>query len=359
MSLALVVAESNALAWIAGLTPERLVYFPQPAPDGGMRFAPVATDAKLAFAGYRATVLPPGKVFAPSREVLFTFAHQADGSFRVTPVHDDRPRVVAGLRPCDLKGVTLMDRVNRAGDADPHYLARRDATSLVAYRCDTPCSERCFCATVGALDWEEGADVLLTPVDGDVLVEPRTPAGEALVASLHGATPCADPAALRARHRAARPTPFGRQLPDSPEALTESLERAWNSPLWREHTERCLSCGTCNLVCPTCYCFDTYDEVDVSKPTTGHRCRTWDSCMLPEFAVVADGHDFRRDVAARQRHRVKRKFEYLPRQLDTTFCVGCGRCGAQCTVGIDIFDIAKDVLEQHPAHPTAAPGSTP
>ena len=68
--------------------------------------------------------------------------------------------------------------------------------------------------------------------------------------------------------------------------------------------------------------------------------------MLPEFAVVADGHDFRRDVSARQRHRVKRKFEYLPGQLGDTFCTGCGRCGTQCTVGIDIFAIASDLLTQ-------------
>ncbi len=345
MSQPLLVREPDALAWIVGLAESRLVFFPQEAADGGLGYAPVKPGAQLGFAGYRPTVLPPGKVFAPSQEVLFDFEHLADGSFKVKPVHDDAPRAVAGVRPCDLKGIHLMDQVNRAGDADPHYLARREATAIIAYACDTPCSERCFCETVDSLDFYEGADVLITPVDGQVLVEARTELGGTLVSKLVG-TPCDDVEAARAKYKEARPSPFGRQLPGTPAELAEALEQTWRSKVWLDHTEACLSCGTCNLVCPTCYCFDTHDEVDVSAPTCGKRCRTWDSCMLPEFAVVADGHDFRRDVAARQRHRVKRKFEYLPGQIGETFCVGCARCGTQCTVGIDIFDIAKDLLEQ-------------
>lgn len=341
----LVAREDDILAWIAALASSQLVFFPQEAPDGGLRYAPVTPGSRLAFAGYRPTVLPPGKVFSPSREVLFTFEHLPDGTFRVTPEHDDGPRVVAGVRPCDLKGIALLDRVNRDGDPDPHYLARREATALVAYACDTPCSDRCFCEAVGALGFRDGADVLLTPAGDEVLVEAQTARGEALLAGL-AAAPCPDPEALRARHTARRPAPFGRQLPGTPQELEQVLGQTWRSPVWEEHTRACLACGTCNLVCPTCFCFDTYDEVDVARPTCGARCRTWDSCMLPEFAVVADGHDFRRDVAARQRHRVKRKFEYLPGQLGETFCTGCGRCGTQCTAGIDIYAIARDLLEE-------------
>ncbi len=348
MSTPLLVREPDVLAWIAKvLARSRLVFFPQLAPDGGLRFAPVTEEATLTFDGYRPTVLPAGKVFAPSHEVLFDFEHLADGSFKVTPVHDDRPRAVAGVRPCDLKGIYLMDAVNRAGDADPHYLARRESTALVAYACAAPCTERCFCETVGSLDFYDGADVLVTPVDGQLMVEARTDLGERLARELSGDALTDDEAeAARARYRAARPSPFGRQLPGTMAELADALERTWASELWAEHTEACLSCGSCNLVCPTCYCFDTHDEIDVASPNRGRRCRTWDSCMLPEFAVVAGGHDFRRDVAARQRHRVKRKFEYLPGQLGETFCVGCGRCGTQCTVGIDIFQIAKDLLDQ-------------
>lgn len=347
MSQPMIVPEADALTWIADLARSRVVLFPQEAADGGLGFAPVEVGATLAFDGYRPTVLPPGKAFAPNKEVLFDFEHRADGSFEATPVCDHGPRVLAGVRPCDLKAIGLMDRVNRAGEPDPHYIARRDATVIIAYACAAPCDDRCFCDTVGALESRGGADVMLTPVDDVVLVEAHSEQGEALMATLDG-TPCDEPEVLRARHVAARPAPFGRQLSsatdDTVGELAAALRSSWRSSLWREHSAACLSCGTCNLVCPTCYCFDTHDDVDIAAPGCGQRCRTWDACMLPEFAEVADGHNFRRDAAARQRHRVKRKFEYLSGHFDDTFCVGCGRCGTQCTVGIDIFDIARDLL---------------
>lgn len=335
--------EAAVLAWIAELAATRLVLFPQEAPDGGLRFLPVSPGAALVFEGYRPTVLPPGKAFSPGREVLFTWRRLPDGGFHAEPVIDDCERVLAGVRPCDLKGITLMDRVNREGEPDPHYLARREAAAIIAYACRTPCGERCFCQATGSLDHREGADVLLTPVGGAVLVEAQTELGEALVSSLDAAA-CDDPGAARREYLESRPSPFGRQLPGTPAELSDVLSRTWQSPVWERHSTACFGCGTCNLVCPTCYCFDTHDEVDLAAPTCGHRCRTWDGCMLSEFASVADGHDFRKGVAARQRHRVKRKFQYLPGQHGEPFCTGCGRCGTQCTVDIDIFSIARDLL---------------
>ncbi|TNF29466.1 MAG: hypothetical protein EP329_15730 [Deltaproteobacteria bacterium] len=354
MRRAIVTTEAAVLGWMARLSDDVPVHFPRVGPNGGWRFQPVASEDRLSFAGYRPTILPPGKLFAPVDEVLFNFVHLADGSFRASPVYETHPRVLAGVRPCDVRAIGLMDQVNREGTPDPHYLARRGATTLVAYRCAEPCSESCFCGAVGSLDSDEGADLFLTPLpaeDGEaprVLVEARSDAGETLMEHLDG-DPAHDPAALVARYRAARPEPFGRKLPGDPAGLPDALARAERSHVWRDHTERCLSCGTCNLVCPTCYCFDTHDEVDLADPDVGRRCRDWDSCMLNDFAVVADGHDFRRDVAARQAHRVKRKFKYLNDKFEAEapFCVGCGRCGTQCTVGIDIFDIASDVLREH------------
>ena len=366
------VPEVDVLAWITRLAVSTQVLFPQRAKDGGLRFEAVKGGATLTFAGYEPTLLPPGKAFAPAEDVLFEFRHQADGTFGTTPVHDDAPRTLAGVRPCDLRSISLMDAVNRDGVPDPHYLARRDAAAVIAYACAEPCSPRTFCASVGALDVTEGADILLTPIPAegdpaakDVMVEARTPLGETLLAddpALSG-DPIDDPEAVRQTYRDARPAPFGRQLPGSTADLRAALDDAWDAPLWQAHAEACLCCGTCNLVCPTCFCFDTFDDVDVSAMAqgrpSGRRCRTWDGCMLRDFAVVAGGHDFRPQVAARQRHRTKRKFEYLPDTHGGSFCVGCGRCGSQCTVDIDIFDIARDVLEEHGRGATSPGGGEP
>ena len=118
--------------------------------------------------------------------------------------------------------------------------------------------------------------------------------------------------------------------------------------MWLKNAEACFTCGTCVVVCPTCYCFDTEDEASLSEPGSGTRYRSWDGCLLQDFAVVAGGHDFRKSLAGKHRHRVKRKFEYHNGRFpeDGAFCVGCGRCGAQCTAGIDIFHMANDVVAE-------------
>jgi formate hydrogenlyase subunit 6/NADH:ubiquinone oxidoreductase subunit I len=110
--------------------------------------------------------------------------------------------------------------------------------------------------------------------------------------------------------------------------------------------EKCVGCGTCNLVCPTCYCFDVEDEVDVSLEG-GSRHRHWDGCMLREFSAVAGGEVFRKNLAARQRHRVYRKFKYISDTTGEPWCVGCGRCTAFCTAGISIVNMVNRLVQEH------------
>jgi ferredoxin len=259
---------------------------------------------------------------------------------------DDARRVLCGVRPCDLKGIALLDQIQTEGVPDPYYLARRARTTIVAYRCAAPCDARAFCAAVDSLDHDEGADVLLTPLgSAELLVTARTPAGAALVADA-GFDAVADGPARRVGAVAARQEPFGRALPRKVSALPAVLAGRYKSALWEKHVARCFSCGTCNLVCPTCYCFDVKDDLALDT-VSGTRHRTLDACMLPHFAEVAGGHNFRPEPAARQRHRVKRKFEYLPARLGAgSACVGCGRCGRQCTAGIDIYDIVCDLVAE-------------
>ncbi len=291
-----------------------------------------------------ACVVPPGRLLAPMQELLYRFEPDDDGGYRFIPCLDPTERLIAGIRPCDLKAIHLMDAVNAEGVPDAHYLTRRAHTTLIASNCLQPCDAHCFCEAAGSLDWREGADVFLTPqADGQQLVECLTPRGEALCADA-GFSPCDAPEERRQSAEAHRPQPFGRQFDAPLVKVMAAVDETWDSPVWDKHVERCFSCGTCNLVCPTCYCFDMRDDLDIEHPGCGSRSRCADGCMLPEFAEVAGGHNFRATPAARQRHRVKRKLAYLPTQFaDGSFCVGCGRCGHQCTVDIDIFDIANDL----------------
>lgn len=325
---------------------ENPVYFPQKHGHASYQFAKVEADSEIQFKQYTPTVLPPVKLLIPAREELLSFRKHEDGKTEINPTLDESFRVIAGVRPCDLKGIFLIDLFLKEGVADAHYLVRRENTAIIGWGCTAPCDSRSFCAAVDSLHHTEGADIFITPLkDGDLLVEVKTKLGEKLAAGTEW-QPCEDGPAKKVGVVVNMPEPFGRTLPVSVQEISQNVAEKWNSPIWDKHVARCFSCGSCNLVCPTCYCFDVSDDLNLDV-ASGNRTRTWDGCMLPHFAVVGGGHNFRPDPAARQRHRVKRKFEYLTDKFKQgAVCVGCGRCGRQCTANIDIFDIISDLIHE-------------
>ena len=336
--------------WIQRLARENAVYFPQRAGQSGFRFEPVQEGSEIQFEQYHPTIVPPGKKLAPAGEVLFQYRREGEDAV-VEPVVDASFRILAGVRPCDLKGIDLMDQANRAGAADPHYLTRRANTAIIAYDCLTPCDNACFCDATGSLRCRKGADIFLTPVDEDILVEPLTERGLALLAGANFPI-CGNVEARKAKAEGGRAKPFGRQFKAPLQQIPGIVAKQWQSPVWEKHVQQCFSCGSCNLVCPTCYCFNVQDDFNLTNTSAGQRSRTWEGCMLPNFAEVAGGHNFRPHPADRQRHRVKRKFEYLTKRFEEgSFCTGCGRCGRQCTAGIDIFDIVNDLVDNTEATP--------
>jgi ferredoxin len=349
---ALLSSTDQVIRWIRELATSAPTYAPQPVGDHSFAFRRVAFATALSFDGYTPTVVPPGKRLSPAREELVRFGRRDNGTPHAEaaiPAAGELDQILAGVRPCDLRGIHLMDMTQRDGACDPNYAARRQHTRVIGYACAEPCYDRCFCDAVGALDFRDGADVMLTPSDGELVIEVNTEAGAQMVDGA-GFASCDDVDERLARARAARPSPFGRRFAEPAERIPALLAATWDAPLWTEHVRGCFSCGTCNMVCPTCYCFDVRDEVAITDPSSGARVRSWDSCMLPQFAAVAGGHNFRPDPEARQRHRVKRKFEYLDARFGAgSFCVGCGRCGRQCTADIDIFDIVSDVVAHRAA----------
>ena len=185
----------------------------------------------------------------------------------------------------------------------------------------------------------EGYDLFLTPVKGSFLVDVASPQGEAVLAGWGKAREGGyeDRIKLRAFQRnkeAIFPTPVEARVSDLPNILLA----VWNSLLWDVLGERCLACGTCNLVCPTCYCFDVREEVALSLEE-GERYRVWDSCQLEGFAKVGTGENFREGRAYRQRHRFYRKEKYLYEKYGRTACVGCGRCARQCLAKINPVEV--------------------
>ncbi len=128
--------------------------------------------------------------------------------------------------------------------------------------------------------------------------------------------------------------------------LNKIFGTSYSSKVWQDVGKRCVSCGNCTAVCPTCYCFDIYDEVKLDM-SGGERRRVWDSCQLDEFAMVAGGENFRKERSSRQRHRYYRKFDYPVKKYSKFFCVGCGRCTRTCMADISLIETVNELAKEH------------
>ena len=344
-------------SWFFTLTEKQRFFLPKKTDGSNYRFELLASKGSennhsIDLLSYKPTILPPGKNIFPDGEVLFSYHKDEQGHYHFTQGSNIEHQILAGVRACDLKGIYLMDAAFSDGIKDTHYLQRREKTNIIAFNCLSPCDKQCFCETAQSLDFQDGADIFITPLlkNEQCLIEVLTSAGSALIQNL-SSEKCINPASVKEQALANRPKPFGRQFIAPVEQLSKVIHDEDADKIYQQYAERCFSCGTCNLVCPTCYCFETKDDFELDSALekgSGNKVRHWDSCMNPGFAEVSGGHNFRAEPAARQRHRIRRKFDYLPQRFDQTFCTGCGRCGRQCTTGIDIFDIVNDVYLSSP-----------
>jgi len=318
--------------WVNGLIALHNVYGVQAKED---RFAfdrlTKADDLRL---DYDITLLPPKKYFHPQHEVLLTFDRE---TMDFQSVFEDEPFVLLGVHPYDMAAISQLDKVFSKDHSDQHYLSRREAATIIVSDVQK-ISADAFSGCMGhaTVEGQSGHDLLITLLeDGRYLLDAATEKGAKLMTSLAEAT-TADANALQARERVwkhNRKQLQQHKLKMAPSELPELLAKSYDHPVWEEKAALCYSCGSCNLVCPTCYCFDVRDELNWDLKT-GQRVRVWDGCMLREFASVAGGHNFRSQRAARYRHRYLRKGKYTWEQYGEISCVGCGRCITACTANI-------------------------
>ena len=279
-------------------------------------------------------------VFAP-REPLWRSERTADAAIRFSEINP-APELLAviGVRACDLAALRLQDRHFLEGPfADPGYAARRKNLFLVVVHCTHP-ADTCFCASTGDGPLAtQGFDLALHESDEGYLVQAGSDKGRALAAqwALAPATAAQQQQADREVEDAAR-----RQVRRLPSRnLRDVLFANLSHPRWEEVAERCLSCGNCTAVCPTCFCHSEADEATLDGRHSLH-VRQWDSCFTQGHSYI-HGITIRADTRTRYRQWLTHKLGSWHDQYGRSGCVGCGRCIAWCPVGIDITEEATAV----------------
>ncbi|RME62644.1 MAG: sulfite reductase subunit A, partial [Caldilineae bacterium] len=282
------------------------------------------------------------KRFLHPPEVRLWTAHRNGSGYRVEEEPDDPPkRAFFGVRPCELAAIQIQDRVFLEGPyVDPVYQARRERVFIVAVNCGQA-GGTCFCASMGTGPRaEKGFDLALTELLGngahEFLVEVGSEAGAEVISE----TPWTRATPAQIRHGdeviAAATEQMGRAL--ETEGLKELLYATLDHPHWAEVGKRCLTCGNCTQVCPTCFCTTVEDVTDLTGQQAERR-RVWDSCFTVGFSYMHGG-SVRASAASRYRQWMTHKLATWVDQFGTFGCVGCGRCITWCPVGIDITEEA-------------------
>jgi len=306
------------------------------AKDGAFVFAPLRRPEELRL-DYPITLQSPKAYFLPPEETLLRFRRGAPPE--AEPVHQERRRVLFGVHPCDINATWLLDLAFSQDTLDTPYMERRERALIVGLDCLTPCDEHSFCKSMGSLEVTGGYDIFLTDLGEVYAAEAGTEAGQKLLEQYAEITPAsAEDTARLNTVLSEKWTRFTRKLSLEPEDLAEMLEQTYDNPLWEELAKKCLGCGSCNLVCPTCYCFDVQDRMKLNLQE-GDRRRLWDGCMLKDFTRVASGEVFREHRSGRLRHRFYRKGKYMYEDYGRFGCVGCGRCVRACLVKIDPVEV--------------------
>jgi ferredoxin len=279
-------------------------------------------------------------LFSP-RETLWRATRNADGELAFVEIMPDAPAIaVIGARACDLAALALQDRHFLHGRyRDPYYAQRREHLFIVAVNCSHP-ADTCFCASTGdGPRAESGFDLALSELDDGFVIEAGSERGRSLLdrLGLDAAHPDQVRQTMEESQRAAAQQ--HRSLPSR--NLREALFMNLDHARWSEVADRCLSCGNCTSVCPTCFC-----HAESAAPAldggTSEQVREWDSCFTRGHSYI-HGFTVRPDTRTRYRQWLTHKLGSWHDQYGRSGCVGCGRCISWCPVGIDITEEAAAV----------------
>ncbi|MEW6070064.1 MAG: 4Fe-4S dicluster domain-containing protein [Candidatus Thermoplasmatota archaeon] len=302
----------------------------------------IINDGTKIFYEYSNSTIPPKQIIFPQSEVLFKFQLTRKITELQVPVTEGKEKIILWLRPCDAKSFLILDKIFDSEYKDNNYINKRKTTTLVGLSCNSP-SSNCFCTSIkGSPFSKENLDVLFTELDKSYYVEVITKKGEELIEKAPRLfSEVSKEASIKKVELQAEAE---RKIVRSVEVnkITEKLKAIYESAFWDSIGEKCIACGICAYLCPTCHCFDINDEVSITR-AKGARIRTWDYCTHQLYTLQASGFNPRPTQKYRVRNRVYHKFKYFQDNFNSTGCVGCGRCVEYCPVNIDVSEILSKI----------------
>ena len=325
----MILSKQNLMPLLDSLASGRDVFVPATV-DGVAKFALYGAGVQPDFDMVN-TTMPPKDLLFPQTQKMYHFDVDASGSYHIHEYDESREQVVFGIRPCDMRSIVCLDEVFLTkGFVDEFYANAREKLLTVCIGC-SHAAETCFCESMGVdPQMAPNADVMLQDCGDAYLVIAQTDKGAAEVENWSAFIGEGD----------AQPVTCSVELKVSMDGVVEKLDNMYDSPIWDNLAIKCLNCGTCTYVCPTCHCFDISQE---NRRKDGVRFRCWDSCMFSEYTAMAGGHNPRPDKLERVRNRFMHKLNFFEHRYGMSLCVGCGRCVEKCPVALDITRLIDDI----------------
>jgi sulfhydrogenase subunit beta (sulfur reductase) len=314
---------------------------PKKIKDGIYDFVPIKNLNEIDIS-YKKTTLPPAKkLLFPSIEELLSYKFEE--KINITQINQNSEKILFAINAWDLNGVNFLDRIFTTDFIDENYMEKRNKLMIIGM--DTEPDENNFACQMGSEYVKSGFDLFLSDLGERYFVRVATSKGNELLTKYATVTEASEKDFIDYDKFMKQYRKKFKSKIDI-EDFHENFEITYGkNQLWDKLSKNCFSCGSCNLVCPTCFCFNVKDDMKISLKE-GIKSREWDSCMICDYGLVAGGHNFRPTRSNRLKQRYRCKLKTFIDKFGVFSCVGCGRCIEACLAKINICEDINSIQKE-------------